>query len=128
MQELIENMLVSPETFAELVSALFRNAAGMSRVIRDRRFRSLFGITPLVCSRVWSLLGSQLLKRASPQLLLWALLFLKIYASESVNAVLSGADEKTFRKWQWIFVKKIASLQVVSRCNFIFLCAFYSDF
>ena len=128
MQELIENMLVSPETFAELGSALFRSAAGMSRIVRDRRFRSLFGIAPRVCSRVWSLVGSQLPKRASPQHLLWALLFLKIYASESVNAVLSKADEKTFRKWQCIFVKKIASLQVVSRCNFIFQGAFYSYF
>ena len=48
--------------------------------------------------------------------ILWACVFLKTHASESVNAILvSGAnngkpvDEETFRKWSWCFVEKTSS-------------------
>ncbi len=40
--------------------------------------------------------------------------FLKVYATEHVNAAIVSADEKTFRKWSWRFVKLIKDLKVVS--------------
>jgi hypothetical protein len=39
---------------------------------------------------------------ARPRHLLWALVFLKVYASEDVHCCLVGyVDAKTYRKWAW---------------------------
>jgi hypothetical protein len=51
-----------------------------------------------------------------PANLLWALMFLKLHCAESVLATLAGAgqksvDEKTFRKWTWLFVEEINHLK-----------------
>ena len=57
-------------------------------------------------------------KGVKPVHLLWALLFMKVYAEESIHAgLVGGVDEKTFRKWVWIFVQEISYLEdeVVSR-------------
>ena len=49
---------------------------------------------------------------AKPVHLLWALMFMKLYCSESVLAALAGGvHEQTFRKWSWYFVEEIANLQ-----------------
>ena len=45
--------------------------------------------------------------------LLWALLFLKRYDTEHTNHSITGADEKTFRKWVWIFVDMLAYMDAV---------------
>ena len=43
--------------------------------------------------------------------LLWGLMFLKLYVSESVNCALAwGMDEKTFQKWIWMFVYAMSDL------------------
>ena len=57
------------------------------------------------------------LTKPNPIHLFWALNFLKNYETESVCASkFGGVDEKTLRKWVWIYIKGIASLasQVVS--------------
>lgn len=56
------------------------------------------------------------LSHAKPKHLLWAFLCLRKYGDESEMAALCGAsqvavDEKTFRKWRTIFVKRIACLK-----------------
>ena len=50
--------------------------------------------------------------------LLWALMFLKLYAAECVLASIAAVNEKTYRKWAWAFVDALADLhtQVVSSC------------
>ena len=55
-----------------------------------------------------------------PKHLLWALMLLKLYAAESVLRTLAGGvDEKTYRKWAWLYVYEISDLQykVVSDCG-----------
>jgi hypothetical protein len=39
-------------------------------------------------------------------------MFMKLYCSETVHCIIAGGevDEKTFRKWSWIFVDAIAAL------------------
>ena len=53
--------------------------------------------------------------------ILWTLLFLKLYMSESVLSGLVGVDEKSYRKWIWIFTPKIAQLKskIVSNTSFL---------
>ena len=59
------------------------------------------------------------LEGARPEHLLWALLFLKLYELEPVNASLARCDEKTFRKWSWLFVEAIGDL------DYIYVSIFY---
>ena len=42
--------------------------------------------------------------------LLWALLFLKVYATEVVMCDMCGSDQKKFQKWTKIYVKEIVRL------------------
>ena len=46
-----------------------------------------------------------------PKHLLWALIFLKTYSTESSLAVAIGADEKTLRKWIFIIIYAISDLE-----------------
>jgi len=78
----------------------------------------LFGVDPAVAAQVWDMIGVPFfdpgdLLHAKPECLLWALPSLWRRGDESEAATLCGAgkavDEKTFWKWQAIFVHCIAS-------------------
>ena len=113
-------MHASTDDFAALGSEMLKKAPGLSHSIAKRRFRALFGTSPTVCSTIWRLLSNKLPKGSKPKHLLWACLFLKIYATEQVNSVITGADPKTFRKWVWILLRCIASQHLVSISFFEF--------
>jgi len=87
----------------EIIDA--RRTSGLARrrsIEREnRRFKAFFGVKAERVSEVWSLLiGYKLLPpKAEPEHLLWVLLFLKLYATEDVNASLLGRDPDTIRKW-----------------------------
>jgi uncharacterized protein (DUF2336 family) len=49
--------------------------------------------------------------KLSPRYLMWALLLLRTYNREEVLATMAGVDEKTFRKWAWKLVERLAQLQ-----------------
>jgi hypothetical protein len=98
-----------------------------SEVVFERRWMSFFGVDAVVCVDTWTRIGIDLNnaedpadKSAEPVHLLWALLFLKQYGTEAQLAAHAGAvDEKTFRKWSHLFVKKRSYLMcdVVSFCK-----------
>lgn len=81
----------------------------------DRRFRSTFGTSSDVCSVLWNMLQPYTTMHQNgivPHHLLWSLMFLKEYAHETVHcAMVGGVDEKTFRKWSWLFVDAISFLE-----------------
>jgi hypothetical protein len=76
------------------------------------RFHSLFGTSPILCTHLWGRLDLhvEILRAARAKHLLWALLFLQHYASNTLHTTIAGADEKTFRKWVWMFVVIISNL------------------
>ncbi len=85
--------------------------------METRRFRSCFGAGKEVVMQLWDLLVAHNLLpcKATIKHLLWALYFMKVYATEnSTCAVLGGSngaiDPKTMRKWVWKFIEKIAEL------------------
>ena len=89
----------------------------------NRRFRSHFGTTTSICVTIWEKTdpyNAIEYGRVEFKHLLWALMFMKIYTSENILASLAGCDEKTFRKWVWLFIDAIANLEyeVVSK-NYI---------
>lgn len=75
------------------------------------RFRAHFGTSPGVCALCWSLIELKLPRNYLYTHLLWALLFLKVYATESVLSSKCCCDEKTFRTKVWTIIKMIDSIK-----------------
>ncbi len=112
----------TPSTFELHARPMLRNSPGLYNVAQARRFRSLFGVAPAVCAATWNRLELKLPENAKPYHLLWAVLFLKAYASEAVHCAVTQIDEKTFREWVWIFVTFISELQVVRKGILMLFC------
>ena len=96
---------------------------GRSAAVFDARFITFFGIVSSVVADVWNRLiekGDPELESAEPFHLLWALLFLKQYPTETVFCKLVGVrDEGTVRHWSQLFVRHIGYLvlDVVGSCG-----------
>ena len=86
------------------------------------KFKSFFGASAEVCFDLWYRLDPtvNISRYAEPKHLLWALMLVKVYAFENALAKLAGCDEKTFRKWAWLFLEEISETvmpQVISLDN-----------
>ena len=85
-----------------------------------RTFRQNFGCSPLVAMKCWYLLEDHpMIKKAKyikPVHLLWACLFLKVYAKESTHASLAKVTDKTFRTWAWKIIHALSDLEDVVVC------------
>jgi len=80
---------------------------------KDKRIRSLFGAPCDVIANLWERVEPCVDKAgADRKHLLWALVFLKVYASEEVHCAIVGwPNPKSYREWSWYFVEKIYDLQ-----------------
>lgn len=108
---------MSEDLFISIGQSMFLHAPLGSALTCERRFRSLFGTSPLICSIVWGILKSEIPPGGEPRHLLWALLFLKTYGTEHTLRVMTKVDEKTQRKWVWLFIELISSIDVVCYRN-----------
>lgn len=106
-------MNVTSKTFATIGNRYTESSMTRSTYVALRRFKAFFGVTPTVCAICWEVLKDNLPQGAEPKHLLWALLFLKQYCSEHNRRSILGADEKTIRKWTWLFVDLLSRLDVV---------------
>lgn len=101
-------------TFLKLGNQITKTKCRQKNSIKERRFKSHFGITPNICEIVWT----QIIGRApvgfKPNHLLWGLNFLKQYTVEHNRHSLLKADEKTIREWSWTTVRLLSELDVVS--------------
>lgn len=80
---------------------------------KENKFKSLFGVSPEVAGTMWDsyLMENGLLLRhplAKKKHLLWALLFLFSYPTETVSCVITKASRKTYRKWCWIMITELS--------------------
>ena len=106
-------MIYSPQAFWLLAKEHF----GLRE---DRTFRSLFGVSPDVCSVAWEWCRRH--KQAPPHgmkgiHLLWALHFLKSYNTEDVNSTWANTTRKTWRKWVWIVLRLIRKMKREVVCH-----------
>lgn len=100
-----------------------------------RRFKSFFGVSPVVCALTWDIIKFEAPSQSAPNHLLWCLYFLKQYPTEHEMRSLFKADEKTIRKWIWIFLKMLSNLNVVgifkynnSTFDDLFIVTHHNDF
>lgn len=112
--------MITPDVFVSLAGSTFFICAS-SKAVMERRFRAVFEVSPFIAACVWNFLLPQLCHYSLPKHLLWTLHFLKCYSTEHVNCFLWKCSEKSFRKWCWYFVRKIAALPVVSETQFVFI-------
>ena len=81
---------------------------------KEARIRSLFGASSEAVAELWNRIKTKgtIERGAKVQHLLWALALLKVCSTEEVHCAIVGwPATKTFGKWSWYFVKKIASLK-----------------
>ena len=115
-RQMINEVLHYQNMFEEKGLLILRKQKGTgSNQTADRRFRETFGTSSIVCCRIWKLLQLEKasLKNMTPNHLLWGLILLKLYSSETVHAGMTGVDEKTFRKWSHFAIKRVADLHEV---------------
>ena len=90
-----------------------RDVLGRRNEAKDdnETFRGFFGAPIHVLSRLWNLIAPAVdLPGAEPKHMLWALVFVKVYSTEAVHRRIVGwPDAKTYRKWCWYMLEKIAS-------------------
>lgn len=74
-----------------------------------QRWEWTFNATPRMCSITWDTIKPEENMQGNPlpKHLTWALMFMNLYLTEVISTSLAGADEKTFRKWVWLFVEAI---------------------
>lgn len=106
-------MNVTSKTFSKLGNIYTKSSLTRSETIALRRFKSFFGVTPSVCLIIWKKLTSNLPVDAEPKHLLWSLSFLKQYCDEHNTRSIFRCDEKTIRKWTWVFVSLLSNMNVV---------------
>lgn len=101
---------MSEAEFWSLDCELTKHNANGSYIVGLRRYRSLFGTTPAICSLVWNRLAMHCghPHGSKPEHLLYALLLLKLYPTESHLRAITGRDEKTLRKWAWTYINLMA--------------------
>jgi hypothetical protein len=68
----------------------------------ETMFRDFFGAPPVIIAELWNIIFPWTDHECKPLYLLWALVFLKVYGTESVNCRIVGCkDPKIYRKWVW---------------------------
>lgn len=79
--------MISPESFVKAAGGRFFIGEPLTAT-GDRKYRSLFGVTPFVTDCIWNFLIPSLDGSALPVHLLWTLYFLKFYDTEQVSSYL----------------------------------------
>ena len=94
---------------------LFHDAGDPLKMSEIELYQSYFGILPKVCRFIWILLRRNELipEHGLPIHLLWALMFMKLYLPEKVLASIAGCTVKTYTKWTWKFIRRIAFLKTI---------------
>ena len=82
-----------------------------SEAIFERRFRAMFGANLQVVTDLWCILPH--VNDGEPRHMLWALLFLRVYNTEELNALITSCSEKCFRKWSHTYIRLNASAKIV---------------
>ena len=108
--------------FIDLASNYFHGTLDrrLSSKTVSRRFISHFGVTPRHCALVW-IYCKERVHHCEKKHLLWVLHLLKTDATEHDLNGRWRADEKTIRKWVYLFLEVLSDLEVVS---FHYCCCF----
>ena len=104
---------VTADYYARLGKTLLKRKPDSYEGIEfHRAFRELFGCTPRVCVTLWRHCRARHEYRgAHPRHILWALLQLKVYATNIPLCTIAGTSRSNFTKWIWRYIPSIAALR-----------------
>ena len=107
------------DTFLRLASGFIAFSNVSSDKIKDKKFMSFFGVPSRITGKIWSLLELHLPEQLQETKvrrihLLWCLLFLQHYGSETITANTVKRTKKTTRKWIWMVISLLRDLPMVS--------------
>ncbi|CAB9515868.1 unknown protein [Seminavis robusta] len=117
-------MQITPDTIIRTASnyqGLTARAVNHETYRYNRTFRGCFGVAPHLAAELWNMLDD-----ADPMsdirwvtYFLATLMFLRTYTVTPVLAMIFMKDEKTIRHWVWVFIEKLATLDLVRQAPFI---------
>lgn len=111
--------------FLRLGGTMMRRSLRMGVQSNEQDFKSFFGVDSSAVATAWGKINDQVVPvGAKPVHLLWACLWMKVHATESVLSSIADTTRKTFRKWAWIVIKAIAdeASDIVSGCHCCLNC------
>ena len=112
------NQTYSPEAFLHEAKPIF---LGNRRITKRRglvsqldMYHAFFGTWPCITADLWHRVDpfNNIHPKSKMKHLLWALLFLTCYSTETINASTVGVHEDTFRDWMWPWIDAIAALSM----------------
>jgi hypothetical protein len=114
-------MFVSPGCFNLYAVQYFTNkdiawALQQPSQLSSRKFKSLFLYNVNEVVELWEFLQLRQGKNIvfnRPEVLLWALYYLKVYPTWDQMAMTTGITEKTLRKWVGMVVEYLAEIDVL---------------
>ncbi|CAB9530981.1 unknown protein [Seminavis robusta] len=100
---------------ASLYQGLTARAVDHETYRYNRTFRGCFGLAPHLAAELWNMLDDEdpLSDIRWVTYFLATLMFLRTYTVTAVLAMIFMKDEKTIRHWVWVFIEKIASLDLI---------------
>jgi hypothetical protein len=83
--------------------------------LSDRKFKSLFLYDVGQVSALWSITQRRMQNKGNiaftrPEVMLWALYYLKVYPTWDQMALTTGVSEKTLRKWIAIVIEYFSEI------------------
>ena len=89
---------INDELFYEAGRRIIRRDG--SRRLSNRKFKAYFGSSPAICLQIWQMINphEHISSYAKPVHLLWALMLIKIYATEDVLSGIAGVTKKNVQK------------------------------
>ena len=92
-----------------IVGKIDKNVIQKSDGTNYRRWMSCFGTLPKVMAKLWTFINpaETLPRGAAPVHMAWTFYYMKKYDTEhgSTRGIVTKPDEKTFRKWVWLFIE-----------------------
>ena len=94
---------------------------------RLKKFTTHYGKNPRICSILWKeiIRDKWILRKTKgkPKVkhFLWGMHFMHVYDTEAVSSTTFDCDEKTWRKWTWVYAEAVSRLapKLVSIFDFI---------
>ena len=102
-------MWIDPLVFFDEGSYVLRRHVVHANLYDRQRWEWTYNVTPRMCSIIWDTIEPEqnIPGNPLPKHLLWALMFMNLYLTETIITALAKADPKTFRKWTWLFIEAI---------------------
>eukprot|EP00536_Pseudo-nitzschia_multiseries_P014339 jgi/Psemu1/214375/e_gw1.687.2.1 len=108
--------MITEETIERVAREVLRWPERRKWSSRDvvRRFKVCFGASGTIVADVWNRIVDRgpIDSSGEPKHLLWALIHLKVYSTVEIHCSITGwSSAKTFSKWAWYFIERIADLK-----------------